>query len=158
MIFQDRFWVAPNTSDSNPLRRRIKVSPGIIHKVEVRIPGGHQGLTGVRILHGEVLIFPSRSGAKTIGSVSPGTDTRGEAPVHPELWFSGDDEKIEFNDYYDITKDPLALTIEAFNKDEEKDHEFIVRIYILEEWQINPWKALEALTEAIWELSRKIEI
>ncbi len=108
--------VPKNTSQNNPFKDTLDIQFGVIHRVHVSIPSGHAGLTGVRLL-------------KSIHQI---------APTSGSEWFTGDDSKIEYNEYIEIPEGPFSLNIEAYNEDDTYDHTFIVGVGVLPAWALLP--------------------
>lgn len=91
---------------ANLLRTVLKISGGLVWKIEVEFPPGPSGLLHIRILDGLYQVFPA----------SP-SDT-----------FHSDASLIGFDDLYLKTSEPFEFVIETWNLDETWDHTIQVRI------------------------------
>ncbi len=112
--------VPKNTTAAVPLVTDYSIQSGIIHRVDIRIPAGHAGLTGIRVLRGLHQI----------------------APVTGEEWFIGDDTLLSYPEHIEIRETPFELTIEAYNTDDTYDHAFIVGMGVLPAEILLPGAAL----------------
>jgi len=101
--------VPPSTPDNAPITQYVSVPAGELVRVDVRIPPGHLGLTGIRVLRGIEIIIP----------------------WHQDDWLVGDNETITDNPLIRCEDDPTTLTIQAYNLDETYIHCFYVRFEVL---------------------------
>jgi len=109
MIYSIKFTVPANTSKTKPKKQIIELKKGVITRLFIQIPYGHFGLTGLRILYGNLQLWPEE------------VDT----------WFIGDDIVLNFDEYFELPADPTKLTLVGYNEDEELDHSFIIHIAVL---------------------------
>jgi len=96
----------PNDSDE----KEIEVQGHYITYVSLRFPPGPMGLLKVGIFYGIKKIFPSDE----------------------EQWFQGDDEAIEWTEWYELPESPCKLRIVAINDDDTYEHSVLVRIATIE--------------------------
>ena len=91
MIYSKFITTPANTLQSNPLRTSIKVTKGLVYKVEIMFPPGSLGLLRVAIFDGAYQAWPS-----TVGE-----------------WFRTDGETISYDDTYLKESAPFALPWKA---------------------------------------------
>ena len=101
----------------------LKVSGGIIHRINIQFPAGCAGLVNVQIYDGGHPIAPTTQGQ----------------------YYRGDDEIVEFNEFYPIIIAPRLLTIKGFNTDDTYNHQIQVRIFILPKEVLLPVGATEGI-------------
>jgi len=107
MLYTYIFTVPANTPKSSPKKMDVTLKHGVIRRIMVTIPAGHSGLAHMIIKWGETQIIPHE------GDIC------------------GDDEKLEWEEYYEIIEDERTLTLVGWNEDVENDHSFIVRFEVL---------------------------
>lgn len=105
--------VSGNTiTKTSPQVTRRGIPAGVITKVEVEIPSGVSGLSGVQIWGGGQLWYPADQSE----------------------WITGDGETVSFTDNRDIRKSmttPKEIVIYSYNEDEANDHTLTVRFNII---------------------------
>jgi len=124
-IYTIKLTVPANTPVDKPKRTTVDLAKAVLTRISIRIPPGHFALTGLRILYGRLQLWPEESGT----------------------WFSGDDEVIEWTEYFELPHDPTRLTLEAYNEDEAYDHSFLIRIATLPKAIAAPWLAIAKFVE-----------
>jgi len=70
----------------------------------------------------------------------------GETQLFPEkrdTWLTGDNETIEWQEYFKLPDNPTRLRLEGYNESTRYSHTFIIRLVTLPEW-IALWQALLA--------------
>ena len=87
---------------SSTKEEEIEIRGDIITKVRIRFPPGPSGLLKVAINYGIKRVFP----------------------FEEDTWFYGDDEIIEWEEYWEFPEKPLKLKIVAENEDDTYDHSF----------------------------------
>lgn len=104
------YWVSPsapaNTASSSPASTAVAV-PALswLWRVEVRIPPGHQGLTGLALVDGDAYIVPYAA--------------QGQA------WLIGDDDLLEYPYGKEVGNSVVFL---AYNTDTTYDHAWQCRL------------------------------
>jgi len=88
------------TPASTEQKIRKEIEGDYITKVRVRFPPGPTGLLKVAFFYGEMQIFPYESGT----------------------YFQGDDEVIEWDEYFKMHEKPFPLTIYCKNEDDTYEH------------------------------------
>lgn len=108
--------VPKNTSSEAPEKFELVIQFGVIHRIEIIIPTGHAGLTGVRLLRGLHQIAPT-SGSE---------------------WFLGDDVHLSYAEFVEIDDTPFSISVEAYNEDDTYAHSFVVGVAVLPKWILLP--------------------
>lgn len=93
-------------SKDSPIKTSLKITNGLVYRVEVSFPPGSAGLMGVAIFDGSYQVWPS-----TIGE-----------------WFTGDGLNIGFEDVYLKQAAPYEFAIYAYNEDTKYPHTVTVRV------------------------------
>jgi hypothetical protein len=95
----------------------IKLTHGVIHKVELVFPSGCAGLVYCAINDGLHQVWPS----------------------NPDDMFFADDETISFREHYPLTEEPYTLQAKVVSLDDTYQHTLILRIGILPVAILSPW-------------------
>lgn len=106
MIYTANITIPANTPANSPTLQRIKISLGLIYKIELQFPPGCGGLAHVVINDGGYQVWPS----------TPSTD------------FATDDYTISFEDIYLKPSSPSEMQIYGYNEDETYEHIIQVRL------------------------------
>jgi len=86
----------------------IDIEGDVITYVRIRYPPGPIGLLRVAIFYGIKQIFP----------------------YEEETWFYGDDEIIEWDEYWELPEERTTLRIKAVNDDDTYEHSFYLIINV----------------------------
>ncbi|GAH39242.1 unnamed protein product [marine sediment metagenome] len=87
----------------------MPVTYGVITKVIIVVPPGHDNLTGLRIFYHESQLYPlNRAG-----------------------YYHGDSLHIEFDEYQPLIVEPFELKAKGWNADEKLSHTFIMNFTVL---------------------------
>lgn len=98
-----------DTDEDDPEELVMKMTYGVITKVIVVIPPGHDNLTGLRIFYHESQLYPlNRAG-----------------------YYHGDHLHIEFDEYQPLIVEPFELKAKGWNADEKLPHTFIMNFTVL---------------------------
>ena len=95
----------------------LKLTHGIIHKVDIVFPPGPQGLFLLFIFDNTHQVFPTNPGG----------------------YFSGDDEIISWREHLPLLYDPFELYAYYYNFDDTFAHTVTLRIGILPVKVLAPW-------------------
>jgi hypothetical protein len=106
MIYSATITTAVGRSQSNPLRTELRITKGLVYKVELDFPPGSAGLLGAAIFDGGFQVWPS-----TLGQ-----------------WFTGDGIVISFDDTYLKEAEPFLFDVVTFNDDDTYAHKLTIRI------------------------------
>jgi len=108
MFYRFAVTVPKNTPKESPVEQMVRLTAGVVEKVEITFPSGCAGLVGLRILRGGHVVWPT----------SPGE------------WFVSDDYTISFPERYPILDEPLELRLQAYNLDDTYNHTPVVRLAV----------------------------
>ncbi len=106
MIYTANITTVKNTAKSSLKKTTIRVTKGLVFKVEFFFPAGSAGLMGLAVFDGLYQVWPS-----TVGE-----------------FFLSDDETIRFDDLYLKESAPFEFQCYTYNIDDTYDHLVIVRI------------------------------
>ena len=116
MIYTADVTVPKNTAVGSEKRQTLKITNGVIHKLDIMFPAGCAGLVKVGLFFEGTPLFPSTAG----------------------MTFSGDDETVTFPEFVKVRDAPRTIVIKASNIDTEYDHTVGVRIGVLSEDAVVP--------------------
>ncbi len=131
-FFSFSITTSANTSKANADRTPLLLCPGVIHRINVRIPPGSEGLLHCHINHGIYQISPTR-----------GND------------WHGDDERISYREFYDLNGGPFEITAFTWNDDDTYPHELILGFGVLPRWLMLPFTVANKITNAFKSLIGK---
>jgi len=117
--------IPPNTSINNLVSVTFTLPRGRIIEIRINIPEGCMGLAHVRIIHNEVVLWPTS----------------------PDEWYEGDGVQIVIRENYELPESWNLFTVEGYNEDEAYSHTITVAFTIASK-RIIPdflWKFLETL-------------
>lgn len=135
MIYSKTITTPANTSKENALRSALKVSKGLVYRVEIDFPTGPSGLLHVTILDGNYQAWPSS----------------------PDDTFNTNGVVIGFDDTYLKLQDPAHFTVVTYNLDDTFEHSVQVRIGLVSK-EIFMARFLPSITyDKMLELLRKAE-
>lgn len=109
MYYDFSFTIPANTAKASPEELDVKLTHGIIHRLEIGFPRGCAGLAHFVILEG----------------------LHQRWPTNPQGSFNTDGYTIAFNEHLKFTHEPYILTLSGWNLDDTYDHTLEVRIGIL---------------------------
>jgi len=126
----------PNTAVTDMDHSVLKVTKGLVYKVEFNFPNGPSGLAGIAVFDGAFQCWPS-----TIGE-----------------FFHSDDETIAFDDMYLKESAPYQFDIFTYNLDDTYHHTIQVRIGLVSKEvflaRFLPTKGYDYMAE----LTRKLQL
>lgn len=70
-------------------------------------------------------------------------------PVNQDNYLRGDNISFEFPMFYEITEEPMLLTVEAWNEDATYDHTIDVMFLIVKKNYVMPIGATEGILESL---------
>ena len=106
MIYTANITTVKNTAQSSLKKTTIRVTKGLVYKVEFYFPSGPAGLMGLAVFDGLFQVWPSSVGE----------------------FFQSDDETISFDDLYLKDSAPYEFQCYTYNEDDTYDHKVGVRI------------------------------
>lgn len=111
MIYSSSITVPANTPATDPLRIPLKVTKGLVYRLEVEFPPGPWGLLYMAVFDGSFQVWPT---------------TPGE-------FFHSDHYCVAFDDTYLKETAPYTFDIIAYNLDDTYQHKAQVRIGLVSE-------------------------
>lgn len=117
MIYNYKITIPKDTAETNLFEQDIKLTHGIIHKVEFLFPPGPVGLAGIAIFDAIHQVWPTNTGT----------------------YFISDNETISYPEHHPILIEPFLLRAKAYNTDDTYEHSITVRIGILPIEVLAPW-------------------
>jgi hypothetical protein len=115
-----------NTTEPHAVLTDMKLTEGVIRKVQLLHPEGCHGLAYASIWFGGHQLYPS----------------------NPEVAYHGNAVPMEFEDNYEL-KGPAILKLKTWNLDDTYDHSVYVRITVLR-------PVIDAATQALLDLFNKM--
>lgn len=106
MIYQITVNTPKNTPINSPQRVSLKVTRGLVYRIEVEFPPGPSGLLHCMITDGSFQLWPS---------------TPGE-------WFATDGNVIGFEDLYLKEASPFEFSVYTYNESDHEDHLVMIRV------------------------------
>jgi len=122
-IYSRDFTIPASTTEEYEL----EIEGDVITYVRIRFPPGPTGLLKVAIFYGIKQIFP----------------------YEENTWFYGDDEIIEWQEYWELPEDPCRLIIKAVNEDDTYEHSFYLIINVQKKEQTLAGQMANQLRSAI---------
>lgn len=122
MIYVTTVTVPANTPPDDPVTTEFEVEGWAIREVQILVPPGHCGLTGIALFYGIRQIIPRPEGS----------------------WLVTDDEIVTWPENRRIPLLKATYTIKAYNQDDTYEHTFYIRFVVqsveeyLEEHSL-PW-------------------
>ena len=109
-MFYDFILTVPAaTTKAIPAEETLKLTHGIIHRVEIEFPAGCVGLVSCIILHWEHQLYP----------------------LNTQGYFSADDHVIAFDDYFQLFYAPYTLKVRGWAPNTAYQHKIRIRIGLL---------------------------
>lgn len=109
MFFAWDILIDAGTPESEPVTQILKLSSGIIVKVDIKFPDGCHGAVKVMLLRNEQQLIP----------------------LNRDSWLTGDAETVTTPEYYELTESPTQLKFLGCAPGTSYDHTVTVRITIL---------------------------
>jgi len=109
MFYRFTLVVPANTPEDDPVRLDVKLTHGIIHRVEIGFPPGLAGLVHVAIFEREHQLWPT----------------------NPGEWFAWDNYNVAFDEEYYMLEAPYELSIRGWSEDDTYDQPVVVRIGLM---------------------------
>lgn len=106
MIYTANITTPKNTAQTALKRTVLRVTKGLVYRVEFHFPPGPSSLVGLAVFDGLYQAWPSSLG----------------------VFFATDDETVEFDDMYLKEAAPFQFDIMTYNTDDTYDHTVAVRI------------------------------
>lgn len=133
MYYDTSFTIPANTTKASPEQQDIKLTHGVIHRIEVGFPRGCAGLAHLQIKRGLHQVWPT----------------------NPQGSFNTDGYIIPINEFYQLVTEPYILTLVGWNLDDTYPHTLEVRFGILSAKLLLPQ---ETFVEQFTKLFRRLRI
>lgn len=124
MIYETAITIPANTSRTNPQRTDIKLTAGILSRLNVQFPPGCVGLAHISIWWQSHQLYPT----------------------NPDADISADDYTVDFEVYFPLDTAPYVLSVRGYNEDDTYDHTITVRFGVLPDeayWRTGPNSQLD---------------
>ena len=119
-----------NIAEKTPLRTKVDLCPGVVHLVRVRIPPGSAGLLHIVINHHLHQIAPANAGEN----------------------FHGDNDPIEYREWYELEGQDTELEVVTWNEDDTFEHEILIQLGVLPAEVLLPYAVATAQQSIVDEL------
>ena len=116
MFYDFAVLVPAGTLESNPVVKTLKLTAGIIVRVDIGFPRGCNGYVYCRIKHEEHQILPN----------------------NPDQVFRWDGETIECPMYLPLVNAPFTLKAEAYSPSAIYEHTLSIRVAVMREEEMYP--------------------
>ena len=127
MLYSKQITVSASTTEANSSKSYFKVNKGVISNMWITFPAGCAGLVKLRIYH----------------------EGHPFLPVNQDNYIAADNYTFQFPVMYEITEEPMRLTVEAWNEDDTYDHTISVLFLILPKALVLPTGATEGILESL---------
>lgn len=116
MYFDYSLTVPAGTTAASPATQEVKLTHGIIHRVEIGFLSGPRGMVHIVIRDALHQLWPT----------------------NPDGSFNSDKFTIAFNEYYEFFREPFTLILVGWSPDTTYDHVIEVRFGILPSEVLSP--------------------
>lgn len=106
MFYEYDITYPPNTPKEREQVNILRLTRGIVKRVELVFPRGCAGLVGVRIFRGPVQVIP----------------------LNFPAWIETDGETVRINSDIDLRVNPYELEVRGYNNDDTYQHTIRVRV------------------------------
>lgn len=130
MFYDFALTVKTTHTESAPLEQTLKLTHGIIHRVEIGFPSGCNGLVRCKLLHEEHQYLPT----------------------NPDGYFASDGYNIPIDDYFELYTEPYSLKFIGYGVGCGYDHVITVRVGVLPKEVVEPTTALSRMFEKFLKL------
>jgi len=127
LIFAWDITITADTKAASPKTEILKLSKGVITKIEIKFARGCHGLVKVRLFHQESQLVPL---------------SRGE-------WITGDDEAVSFPEFFELWTTPYQLKFRGCSPDTTYEHTVTVRVSVLPKTVASMIPVIELLTRLL---------
>jgi len=135
MFYDFAITVPKETTESAPVTEELKLTHGVIHRIEVEFPIGTLALAHCRLLHWEHQAWPTNP---------PGS-------------FATDGYTIGIDENFELDTAPYTLKAVCWNDDDTYAHTITIRVGVMEsETAIFIIKALKALVKFLQMVGIKV--
>ena len=127
MLYSKQITLESGKTEATSTKTYFKVNKGVISNMWITFPAGCAGLVKLRIYH----------------------EGHPFVPVNADNYLRGDNVTFQFPVMFEITEEPMALTVEAWNEDETYNHTIDIMFLILPKSVVLPVGATEGILESL---------
>jgi len=106
MFYEHDITIPPDTQPENLYSQTLRLTKGIIKRVDLVFPSGCAGLVGVRIVKHSFQVIP----------------------LNYPKWIETDGETVNIQTEIDLTDEPYELVFQGYNLDDTYQHTIRVRV------------------------------
>ena len=136
MFYTRDISVEANTPRNSAKTVNIKTTAGVVHQVGIMFPDGCAGLVHVQLWHGGHPFIP----------------------VDPMMDVAGNNETVNITEFYKLFPGFNIITVRVWNEDDTHSHTIRVRIGVLPEYILVPYKPLTTISNRMAKLLRRIGV
>ena len=126
MFYDFAITVPKSTTEAIPVEQAMKLTKGVIHRVEIQFPIGTLALAHCKIYHDEHQFLPT----------------------NPEGSFASDGYVIPIDENFELSTVPYSLKARCWNDDDTYQHIITIRVGVLGgEWAILLMKVIKGLVK-----------
>ena len=118
--------ITADTLEASPKTQILKMSKGVIVKVEFKFLAGCHGMVKARLRRGESQLVP----------------------LSRDEWITGDDEAVSFSEYFELKTTPYQLKFIGCSPDTKWPHKVTVRISVLPSNIAAPYTILKGMVDS----------
>jgi len=122
--------IPAGTAEASPKEQILKLTKGVITRLDVKFPPGCHGLVKVRLLRSEFQLVPL---------------SRGE-------WVTGDGEVVQTEPYYELEETPAELKFVGCAPSTAYSHTVTVRVSVVPSEVGAPWQVLRDFVNIVKKL------
>jgi len=136
MIYSIPLIVPANTPTNRPVQADVEIYEDVITLIRVRFPPGPSCMVRTALFYGQSQIFPQP----------------------PETYIVGDDETVEWHEYFLLPSTPCRLTIRAWSPGTMYDHMIFWYIVALPIEVVRWWDSIDKFISVLSRIMRvKVE-
>ena len=123
MFYDFAITVPKSKTEADPTWQTMKLTKGVVHRVEVQFPIGCRALAHCQIYHGGHQFLPT----------------------NPDGNFASDGYVIPIDEHYELKAAPYTLRAKCWNEDDTYQHIITVRVGVLAKEVISPMAGVGGL-------------
>jgi len=119
--------IPADTGEASPVTQLLKLTRGIIKRIDIRFPDGCHRMVKVRIFRYESQLVP----------------------LSRDEWVTGDGETVPTEPFYELLEAPYQLKFVGCSPGTKYKHTVTVRIQLLGEEEAAPWRVIKTFIELL---------
>ena len=127
MLYSKQITLTAGKTEATATKKYFKVNKGVISNMWITFPAGCAGLVKLRIYH----------------------EGHPFVPVNADNYIRGNNYTFQFPVMFEITEEPMRLTVEAWNEDATYSHTIDILFLILPKGVVLPVGATEGILESL---------